>query len=97
MNAIMDIISAYRYPSGGSEPQEKMGSFCTLVSIVSWSKTANGRSVLILGQVFPLCCGLPVFSVAEMRKGGKAIYFIYFNRPKLCFYVVINFANGLEI
>ena len=55
----------------GSEPQEKMGSFQIVVSIVSWSKTANGRSMLILGQVFSSFCGLPVLTVAEMKRGER--------------------------
>ena len=60
----------------GSEPQEEMGSFWIVVSIVSWSKTANGRSVLILGQVVSSFCGLPVLTVAEVKKGERQIYFI---------------------
>ena len=68
-----------------------------LVSIVSWSKTANGCSVLILDQSLVIILWAAGTYRSWDEKGGKATYFIYVNRRALCSYVVIKFANGLKI
>lgn len=83
----------------GSEPQEKLvaSEWYSVVSIVSRSKTANGRSLLILGQVFSSFCALPVFTVLKTEQRGKAIYFIYINWRELSTYLVIEFANGQKM
>ena len=84
----MVIIAANR-PPYGPDPSRKRkwvaSVRCLVVSIVSWSRTANGRSLRILGQVFSSFCDLPVFTVVKTKKRGKAIYFIYFNRRELSF------------
>lgn len=93
----MVIIAANRYPYGPDPSRERSwvaSVRCPVVSIVSRSKTANGRSLLILGRVCSSFGELPVFTVVKTKKRGKAIYFIYFHRRELCSYLVIEFANG---
>ena len=57
--SIAVIIAANRHPYGPNPSRERKwvaSVRCLVVSIVSWSKTANGRSLLILGQVFSSFC-----------------------------------------
>ena len=70
----MVIIAANR-PPYGPDPSRKRkwvaSVRCLVVSIVSWSRTANGRSLRILGQVFSSFCDLPVFTVVKTKKGER--------------------------